>query len=268
MSRSITRRVCSPSFCWSLATSRSTGRVCSRATNRGTQAPSSCGSGSSRLYWYCVRLTRSSTVRSCTGCMKSVMPSTLVDSVGCSRRITSLALILRSSSGLRLIWMRPLLIVVFVPSMPMNDDRLSTAGSFEDDCPPAPAGARPSPERRSSATLRRRPGSRRCPARGRSPWVRRRRERPSATSVATATSKRRGLMPEHPLQGSAVERDHPVERRLRRAVQPSLPLVGPMPQEPRAHHRRQRQRDDRRHENRDARASPRIRGTAGRRCRP
>ena len=33
-------------------------------------------------------------------------------------------------SGLRLIWMRPLLSVVLVPSIPMNDDRLSTAGSF------------------------------------------------------------------------------------------------------------------------------------------
>ncbi len=42
----------------------------------------------------------------------------------------SLAEILRSSSGFRLIWMRPLLSVVFVPSTPMNDDRLSTAGSF------------------------------------------------------------------------------------------------------------------------------------------
>ena len=44
--------------------------------------------------------------------------------------MTSLALSRRSSSGFRLIWMRPLLIVVFVPSTPMNDDRLSTAGSF------------------------------------------------------------------------------------------------------------------------------------------
>ena len=31
--------------------------------------------------------------------------------------------------GLRLIWMRPLLRVVLVPSIPMNDDTLSTAGS-------------------------------------------------------------------------------------------------------------------------------------------
>ena len=43
--------------------------------------------------------------------------------------MTSLASILRSSSGFRLIWIRPLLTVVFVPSTPMNDDRLSTAGS-------------------------------------------------------------------------------------------------------------------------------------------
>ena len=35
----------------------------------------------------------------------------------------------RCASGLRLIDMRPLLMVVLVPSAPMNDDRLSTAGS-------------------------------------------------------------------------------------------------------------------------------------------
>jgi hypothetical protein len=33
--------------------------------------------------------------------------------------------------------MRPLLIVVLVPSMPMNDDRLSTAGSFRMTAPSA-----------------------------------------------------------------------------------------------------------------------------------
>jgi len=37
----------------------------------------------------------------------------------------------RSSSGFRLIEMRPLLRVVLMPSAPMNEDRLSTAGSGE-----------------------------------------------------------------------------------------------------------------------------------------
>jgi hypothetical protein len=37
---------------------------------------SSSALGSSSVYWNCVRLTRSSTVRSCTGCMNSVMPAT------------------------------------------------------------------------------------------------------------------------------------------------------------------------------------------------
>ena len=65
----------------------------------------------------------------CTGCMNSVMPSTSRASTGCSRRITSAALRSRSDSGLRLIENRPLFSVVFVPSTPMNDDRLATAGS-------------------------------------------------------------------------------------------------------------------------------------------
>ena len=41
----------------------------------------------------------------------------------------STALTCRSSSGFKLIWMRPLLIVVLVPSTPMKDDRLAIAGS-------------------------------------------------------------------------------------------------------------------------------------------
>jgi hypothetical protein len=49
--------------------------------------------------------------------------------LGLQARMTSWPLILRFSSGLRLIWMRPLLSVVLVPSTPMNEERLSTAGS-------------------------------------------------------------------------------------------------------------------------------------------
>ena len=45
--------------------------------------------------------------------------------------------------------MRPLFSVVLVPSMPMNDDRLSTAGSLQDDLRRAPAAARPSRRTRS-----------------------------------------------------------------------------------------------------------------------
>ncbi len=61
--------------------------------------------------------------------MKRVMPATC-SNAGCRRRITSLAEPSRWLSGFRLISTRPLLSVVLVPSMPMNDDRLSTAGSF------------------------------------------------------------------------------------------------------------------------------------------
>ncbi len=43
--------------------------------------------------------------------------------------MTSLALILRSARGFKLIWMRPLLSVLLVPSTPMNEERLATAGS-------------------------------------------------------------------------------------------------------------------------------------------
>ncbi len=76
VSRSITRVTFLPPFCRSLATSRSCGICCRRATILGTHSASSAASVSSIVYWYCVRLTRSSTLRSCTGCMYSVIPST------------------------------------------------------------------------------------------------------------------------------------------------------------------------------------------------
>jgi hypothetical protein len=57
-----------------------------------------------------------------------VAPGTLSSSA-CRRRITSGARARRSDSGFRLISMRPVLSVEFTPSTPMNDDRLSTAGS-------------------------------------------------------------------------------------------------------------------------------------------
>ena len=45
--------------------------------------------------------------------------------------MTSVALMRRWSSGLRLMRMRPLLSVVLMPSTPMKDDKLFTAGSFK-----------------------------------------------------------------------------------------------------------------------------------------
>ncbi len=80
------------------------------------------------MYWYCVRLTRSSTVMFCTGSRNSWIPSTRA-SFGARRLMIWVALALRTPRSFRLIAMRPLLTVVFVPSAPMNDDRLSTAGS-------------------------------------------------------------------------------------------------------------------------------------------
>ena len=80
------------------------------------------------MYWYWVRLTRSSTVMFCTGCMNNLMPFTWAR-LEFRRRITSEALRSRWFSGFKLIDMRPLFSVVLVPSAPMKDEMLSTAGS-------------------------------------------------------------------------------------------------------------------------------------------
>ena len=64
--------------------------------------------------------------------MNSDMPRTLAVSC-CNRRMISLALALRSAWGFRLMRKRPELKVTFEPSTPMNELRLSTSGSPEDD---------------------------------------------------------------------------------------------------------------------------------------
>ena len=130
VSRSITRCASSPSFCWSLATSRNSGRLFSAATTRPLTSASSVAFASSSVNWYCVRLTRSSTVKSCNGCKKHWIPFTCA-TCGCNRCMMARASSVRWSRSFKLIWMRPLFSVVFVPSTPMNDDTLSTSGSFK-----------------------------------------------------------------------------------------------------------------------------------------
>jgi hypothetical protein len=61
------------------------------------------------------------------------MPLT-VTARACSLAITSVMPSCRSWSGFRLICSRPLLGVVFIASTPMNEDRLSTAGSWSSAC--------------------------------------------------------------------------------------------------------------------------------------
>ena len=92
-------------------------------------AARSFASGELSRNWYWVLETRSSMVRSCTGCMYAVMPGTwAVDSA--SRRITSEAEASRCANGFSVICMRPVFKVALAPSTPMNEARWSTSGSW------------------------------------------------------------------------------------------------------------------------------------------
>ena len=169
--------------------------------------------GSSSVYWNCVRLTRSSTVMSCTGCMNRVMPGTSASS-GCKRRMTSLALDPVRSSGFRLMRMRPLFRVVLVRSMPMNDDRLSTAGSFRmiAECLLL---RRPSPGKETRlAGLRDALNDARVLNREEAFRNDDEEERRSGPA-STATSERQSLMAEHHVQRPVVSRRSSTSRRVR-----------------------------------------------------
>ena len=70
-------RAAGAAVCWSLATSRSSGRVRSFSRTRGAQAFSSSRFASCSVYWYCVREARPPMRTSCTDCRKSWMPGDL-----------------------------------------------------------------------------------------------------------------------------------------------------------------------------------------------
>ncbi len=82
----------------------------SRSTSLGTHRLRRVASGSSSVNWNCVRLTRSSIVRSCTGCMYSVMPGTPATRSR-SAAMISVADRSRSPCGVSVTSMRPLLSV-------------------------------------------------------------------------------------------------------------------------------------------------------------
>jgi hypothetical protein len=127
--------------------------------------------------------------------------------------MTALTLSLRSSSGLSVIWMRPLLSVVLVPSMPMNDEMLATAGIRQDH---ASERALPLAHRIERDVLRRLrdPEDDARVLNGKSPF--------GTTDVEARRSARAchghheggGLVREHPAQRPPVEGDEPVERAL------------------------------------------------------
>ncbi len=126
--RSITMSSAWPWTFRSLVTAAKPGVAASRSTSRGTHAANRLASGFSRKNWYCARLTVESTVRSCTGCIDKAMPGT-GRRLSRSRSMTASTVMPRSACGFRLISSRPAFSVVLVPSTPMKEDRLSTAGS-------------------------------------------------------------------------------------------------------------------------------------------
>ncbi len=78
---------------------------------------------------------------------------------GCGRR-----------AACRLMRKRPAFSVVLLPSTPMNEDRLTTSGSFRIAAASRSLPPRHRAERDGLRAPARCPGSRRCPAPGRSPW--------------------------------------------------------------------------------------------------
>ena len=95
--RSIVTVARGASFCWSVATSASSGSWRRRASTRGAQVSSSCRSVSVSVYWYWVREERPPTLMSWPACMNRRTPSTWAVAWR-RRRITWSALSVRPSA--------------------------------------------------------------------------------------------------------------------------------------------------------------------------
>ncbi|CAM3583376.1 hypothetical protein DETS111669_16960 [Delftia tsuruhatensis] len=126
--RSICTKACRPWSCRSLPTSTSSGRSCMRSTRAWVLLASCAMSGEDISSWYWVRATRSSMVRSCTGWAYRRMPG--ICSASSDRRRSTAGTPSRWPWGLRSISSRPVFSVVLLPSTPMKDEMLCTAGSL------------------------------------------------------------------------------------------------------------------------------------------
>ena len=108
----------------------------------------------------------------------------------------------------------------------------------------------PSRRTRSTAAPPKSPGSPPYPAPGRSPWAPGCRARTVSSKGADGDQQRGALAVQHPVEHHTVARDHVVEERAHAAVEPALLGHGRVAQQLRAHHRRERERDDRRDQDR------------------
>ena len=238
--RSISTKTCRPWSCRSLVVSASCGAWRRRSTSFGTQVLRLFVSASSRLNWYWVRLTRSSIVKSCTGCMNSSMPSTRASS-GCIRRMISVACSPRSFSGLRLISMRPLFkcrvgAVHADEGGDAGDSGILQHG-FRQRLLPLRHRAEGYGLRRFRDALDQAGVLRREEALGH-PYI----KDDGQHQGAAGDQQGRHLAVQHPVEGAAVARDHVVEEAAAGAIEAALLVHGNVPEQARAHHRRQRQR--------------------------
>ena len=130
VTRSMTSVAARPCVCWSVATSRSSGNRLQLVDKfRGPQIQFI----RVRIFQRVLELRAADAVFDRQVLHRLHVQRDAIDffefrlQAGGSRRE---ALILRCSSGLRSIRMRPLFRVVLVPSTPMKEERFSTAGSF------------------------------------------------------------------------------------------------------------------------------------------
>ena len=143
VSRSITSWALRPPFCWSVATSRMEGNLRNSSDQLArAQTDNSCASASlhrvlilrpAYAVFHREVLHRLHVQSDAIDLGQFWLQS--ADNLRAPR--------LRSSRGFRLIWMRPLLGVELVPSIPIKEERLATSGSFRITLRQLPAGSAP-----------------------------------------------------------------------------------------------------------------------------
>jgi len=121
--------MCGEAICWSEVTSCRPGSFAISASMIGAQWFSAAESVEVSVYWYCVLLSRPSTLMSCPACMKSLAPA-ISATRGRSRWMIRCAEASRSPNGLSWMNMRAVFSDELPPVEPTKLTTPPTPGSF------------------------------------------------------------------------------------------------------------------------------------------
>ena len=247
VARSITRLTVRPCCCRSLATFVRSGDCCSRCTSFGTHSLNAVRLGFSSTNWYCVRLIdgihrqvlhRLQIERHARRCRRSPAAMPASDLGGVQRAVVLRLQVDQEPAGVQ----RHVAAVDADERTQADHVRI-----LQDRLRQRPADAAPSQRTTTVCAATEMPWITPVSCTGKNPFGTMMYSNTVTHQRDERDQQRQRLMIQHDVQRAVIAPDHPVECRARPARSKRLRCdLRPVTHQPRAHHRHQRQRDDRR----------------------